>query len=94
MDEQFTVHRTGGAAVTADRIVAVGPEALTFTRTRDGRLPRPRLDAGTDQRAHARADVAAARSRRRPPLDVWLMGYMMPVEREFVSPDFVVSAHA
>ena len=22
-------------------------------------------------------------------LDVWLMGYMMPVEREFVSPDFV-----
>src|SRR5260370_12150032 len=22
-------------------------------------------------------------------LDVWLMGYMMPVEREFVNPDFV-----
>ena len=22
-------------------------------------------------------------------LDVWLMGYMMPVEREFVRPDFV-----
>ncbi len=22
-------------------------------------------------------------------LDVWLMGYMMPVEREFVAPDFV-----
>jgi 5-methylthioadenosine/S-adenosylhomocysteine deaminase len=22
-------------------------------------------------------------------LDVWLMGYMMPVEREFVSPEFV-----
>ena len=22
-------------------------------------------------------------------LDVWLMGYMMPVEREFVTPDFV-----
>lgn len=22
-------------------------------------------------------------------LDVWLLGYMMPVEREFVSPDFV-----
>ncbi len=22
-------------------------------------------------------------------LDVWLMGYMMPVEREYVSPDFV-----
>jgi 5-methylthioadenosine/S-adenosylhomocysteine deaminase len=22
-------------------------------------------------------------------LDVWLMGYMMPVEREFVTPEFV-----
>jgi 5-methylthioadenosine/S-adenosylhomocysteine deaminase len=22
-------------------------------------------------------------------LDVWLMGYMLPVEREFVSPEFV-----
>ena len=26
-------------------------------------------------------------------LDVWLMGYMMPVEREFVNPDFVRLGH-
>ena len=27
-------------------------------------------------------------------LDVWLLGYMMPVEREFVSPEFVTAGHA
>jgi len=89
MDEQFTVHRTGGAAVTADRIVAVGPEALTFTagETVDcrGRVLMPGLI-----NAHTHAPMSLLRGLADDlRLDVWLMGYMMPVEREFVSPDFV-----
>ena len=30
MDAQFTIHRSGGVAVTGDSIVGVGPEAQSF----------------------------------------------------------------
>ena len=89
MDPQFTVHRAGGVAVTGDSIVAVGPGALTYqaAETIDcaGRVVMPGL-----VNAHTHVPMTLLRGLADDlRLDVWLMGYMMPVERAFVSPDFV-----
>jgi 5-methylthioadenosine/S-adenosylhomocysteine deaminase len=89
MDEHFTAHASSGVAVTGDAIVAVGPEAMTYesTTTLDcgGRVVMPGLI-----NAHTHVPMTLLRGLADDlRLDVWLMGYMMPVEREFVSPDFV-----
>jgi 5-methylthioadenosine/S-adenosylhomocysteine deaminase len=89
MDPQFTVHRPGAVAVTGDSIVAVGPGALAYqaAETIDcgGRVVMPGL-----VNAHTHVPMALLRGLADDlRLDVWLMGYMMPVERAFVSPDFV-----
>jgi 5-methylthioadenosine/S-adenosylhomocysteine deaminase len=89
MDAQFTVHRAGAVAVTGDSIVAVGPAALEYqaAETIDcgGRVVMPGL-----VNAHTHAPMTLLRGLADDlRLDVWLMGYMMPVERAFVSPDFV-----
>src|SRR5688500_12721578 len=89
MDEQFTIHRSGGVAITGDSIVAVGPEALGFeaagTVDCGGRVVMPGL-----VNAHTHVPMSLLRGLADDlRLDVWLMGYMMPVERAFVSPDFV-----
>jgi 5-methylthioadenosine/S-adenosylhomocysteine deaminase len=89
MDSQFTVHRPGAIAVTADSIVAVGPAALAYqaAETIDcgGRVVLPGL-----VNAHTHAPMTLLRGLADDlRLDVWLMGYMMPVERAFVSPGFV-----
>jgi 5-methylthioadenosine/S-adenosylhomocysteine deaminase len=89
MDAQFTIHRSGGVAVTGDSIVGVGAEALAFdaAQTVDcgGRVVMPGL-----VNAHTHVPMSLLRGLADDlRLDVWLMGYMMPVEREFVSPDFV-----
>ena len=89
MDEEYSVHRTSGVAVTGDAIVAVGLDALAFDAAEridcGGRVVMPGL-----VNAHTHAAMTLLRGladdRR---LDVWLMGYMMPVEREFVSAEFV-----
>jgi 5-methylthioadenosine/S-adenosylhomocysteine deaminase len=89
MDGQFTIHRSGGVAVTGDSIVGVGPEAQSFdaVQTIDcgGRVIMPGL-----VNAHTHVPMSLLRGLADDlRLDVWLMGYMMPVEREFVSPEFV-----
>jgi 5-methylthioadenosine/S-adenosylhomocysteine deaminase len=89
MDERFTIHRDGAVAITGDSIVAVGPEArgLEAGTTVDcgGRVVMPGL-----VNAHTHAAMTLLRGLADDlRLDVWLMGYMMPVEREFVSPEFV-----
>jgi len=89
MDDQFTVHRSGGVAITGDRIVAVGPDALALAAAETvncrGRVVMPGLI-----NAHTHAPMSLLRGLADDlRLDVWLMGYMMPVEREFVRPDFV-----
>ena len=89
MDPQFTVHRAGAIAVTGDSIAAVGPGALAYqaAETIDcgGRVVMPGL-----VNAHTHAPMTLLRGLADDlRLDVWLMGYMMPVERAFVSPDFV-----
>jgi len=89
MDPQFTVHRDGAIAVTGDSIAAVGAAALAYqaAQTIDcgGRVVMPGL-----VNAHTHAPMTLLRGLADDlRLDVWLMGYMMPVERAFVSPDFV-----
>jgi 5-methylthioadenosine/S-adenosylhomocysteine deaminase len=89
MDEQFTAHDAGGVAITGDAIAAVGPDASTWdaSETVDcrGRIVMPGL-----VNAHTHVPMTLLRGLADDlRLDVWLMGYMMPVEREFVSPDFV-----
>ena len=89
MDSHFTLHRSGGVAIAGDAIVAVGPGALTYraAETIDcgGRVIMPGL-----VNAHTHVPMTLLRGLADDlRLDVWLMGYVMPVERAFVSPDFV-----
>jgi len=89
VDAAFTIHTSGGIAITGDSITAVGPDALAFTprETIDcrGRVVMPGL-----VNAHTHVPMTLLRGLADDlRLDVWLMGYMLPVEREFVSPDFV-----
>ena len=89
MDDRFTIHPNSAVAVAGDSIVAVGPEASNWEpqETIDcrGRIVMPGL-----VNAHTHVPMALLRGLADDlRLDVWLMGYMMPVEREFVSPDFV-----
>jgi 5-methylthioadenosine/S-adenosylhomocysteine deaminase len=89
MDERFTVHAAGSIAIRGDSIVAVGDIGVDWD-TADtvdcrGRVVLPGL-----VNAHTHAPMTLLRGLADDlRLDVWLMGYMMPVEREFVSPDFV-----
>jgi 5-methylthioadenosine/S-adenosylhomocysteine deaminase len=92
MDKQFRVFEPGALAVSGDKIVAVGEEkeiaaAYSSTNTIDchGKVLMPGL-----VNAHTHVPMSLLRGLADDlRLDVWLMGYMMPVEREFVSPDFV-----
>src|SRR5258706_8555496 len=89
MDQRFTVHRRSCVAITGDSIVAVGAGADGYTAADtidcQGRVVMPGL-----VNAHTHVPMTLLRGLADDlRLDVWLMGYMMPVEREFVSPDFV-----
>jgi 5-methylthioadenosine/S-adenosylhomocysteine deaminase len=91
MDDNMNQFRPGALAVKGDSILAVGPEAeiraqYTATQTIDcgGKVLMPGL-----VNAHTHIPMTLLRGLADDlRLDVWLMGYMMPVEREFVSPDF------
>jgi 5-methylthioadenosine/S-adenosylhomocysteine deaminase len=92
MDEGFNQYEPGAIAVLEDSILAVGPEqeiekSYTATEIIDcgGKLLMPGL-----VNAHTHVPMTLLRGLADDlRLDVWLLGYMMPVEREFVSPDFV-----
>jgi 5-methylthioadenosine/S-adenosylhomocysteine deaminase len=89
MDEGFTVHRGSAVAIAGDSIAAVGPDAEALgARERidcGGRVVMPGL-----VNAHTHVAMSLLRGLADDlRLDVWLMGYMMPVEREFVDADFV-----
>src|SRR4051812_2123467 len=89
MDERFTIYASGAIAISGDAIVAVGDVAGDFeaAETIDcrGRIVMPGLI-----NAHTHAPMTLLRGVADDlRLDVWLMGYMIPVEREFVRPDFV-----
>jgi 5-methylthioadenosine/S-adenosylhomocysteine deaminase len=89
MDEPFSIHAPGSIAITDGVILAVGDIASDFdaVETVDclGRIVMPGL-----VNAHTHAPMTLLRGLADDlRLDVWLMGYMMPVEREFVRPEFV-----
>ncbi|HEX7973624.1 MAG TPA: amidohydrolase family protein [Anaerolineales bacterium] len=92
MDDHFSHYEPGAVAVLGDTILAVGAEAFlraeyTAPQVIDcgGKVLMPGL-----VNAHTHVPMTLLRGLADDlRLDVWLLGYMMPVEREFVSPDFV-----
>jgi 5-methylthioadenosine/S-adenosylhomocysteine deaminase len=92
MDNEMHQYEPGAVAVSGDSIVAVGNEseirkAYTAVQVMDcgGKVLMPGL-----VNAHTHVPMTLMRGLADDlRLDVWLQGYMMPVEREFVSPDFV-----
>jgi 5-methylthioadenosine/S-adenosylhomocysteine deaminase len=92
MDDGFTLVRDGAVAVSGETIVAVGSTGQLAA----GYEARQTLDCGGKVlmpgmvNAHTHAAMTLVRGLADDlRLDVWLQGYMMPVEREFVNPDFV-----
>ena len=91
MDDQMNQYHPGAIAVKDDSILAVGLEAeikanYSAPQVIDcgGKILMPGL-----VNAHTHIPMTLLRGLADDlRLDVWLMGYMMPVEREFVSPDF------
>jgi len=92
MDEEMRQFESGALVISRDSILAVGPEAeirKTYTAAQvidcSGKLLMPGL-----VNAHTHVPMTLMRGLVDDlRLDVWLQGYMWPVEREFVSPDFV-----
>jgi 5-methylthioadenosine/S-adenosylhomocysteine deaminase len=92
MDEDFNLYEPGAVAIRGDSIVAVGAEgdlrgnfAAGTTLDCQGKVLMPGL-----VNAHTHVPMTLLRGLADDlRLDVWLLGYMMPVEREFVNPDFV-----
>ena len=92
MDEDYNMYEPGALAVKGDSILAVGDEVeikkeYTAKETIDcgGKVLMPGL-----VNAHTHAAMTLLRGLADDlRLDVWLLGYIMPVEREFVDPDFV-----
>ena len=91
MNAAGDVFDPGAVVVQGGRIVAVGPAEVAAQYT-----ARETVDCAGQAvipglvNAHTHLPMTLLRGladdRR---LDVWLLGYMMPVEREFVNPDFV-----
>ncbi len=91
MNANGDIYRPGAVAISGNSIVAAGPEheiarQYQATETIDcaGSVIMPGL-----VNAHTHAPMTLLRGLADDlRLDVWLLGYVMPVEREFVSPDF------
>ena len=92
MSDQMTVFEPGAVAVRGDSILAVGLEAdlracyqATHTIDCAGKVLMPGLID-----AHTHVPMTLLRGLADDlRLDVWLMGYMMPVERQYASAEFV-----
>jgi len=92
MDENLTQYFPGAVAVKGDSIVTVGNEddiKKEYSAQETVDCNRKVLMPGLIN-AHTHVPMTLLRGLADDlRLDVWLMGYMMPVEREFVSPEFV-----
>ncbi len=92
MNAKRDVFSPGAVAIKDGKIVAVGPEERVRQLVESdnevdarGKLVIPGL-----VNAHTHVPMTLLRGLADDlRLDVWLLGYMMPVEREFVGPDFV-----
>jgi len=92
MDQDLRQFFPGAVAITGERIVAVG----AVSALRQEYHAQTKVDCGGKIlmpgliNAHTHVPMTLLRGLADDlRLDVWLMGYMMPVEREFVSPEFV-----
>src|ERR1700737_4127954 len=88
MDARFRIYQSGSVAVSGSAIAGVGEIAHEYapavTMDCAGRVVMPGL-----VNAHTHAAMTLLRGLADDlRLDVWLMGYMMPVDGAFVSPDF------
>lgn len=91
MDDEYTVLHDGAVVVTAEKIVAIGPRAAMLkaydaTEIIDcqGKYILPGLI-----NAHTHVPMTLLRGMADDlRLDVWLLGYIMPAEREFVNAAF------
>jgi len=92
MDEAYHIYEPGALAISGQNVLAVGNEAEILSAFEtdalldcQGKVLMPGL-----VNAHTHVPMTLLRGLADDlRLDVWLMGYMMPVEREFVTPDFV-----
>ena len=92
MNEAMKVYEPGAVAIAGEKILGVGAateilETYQAARQIDcqGKVVMPGL-----VNAHTHVPMTLLRGLADDlRLDVWLLGYMLPVEREFVSPDFV-----
>lgn len=91
MDENLTQFAEGAIAIHGDSIIEVGGSSDIFLKY----SPDNSIDCGGKillpglVNAHTHVPMTLLRGLADDlRLDVWLMGYMMPVEREFVTPEF------
>ncbi|HSR48870.1 MAG TPA: amidohydrolase [Anaerolineales bacterium] len=91
MDHSNRILEAGSVVIDGDTIVAVGPGSEVHGEY----VARQTLDAGGKTlipgliNAHTHVPMTLLRGLADDlRLDVWLLGYMMPVEREFVTPEF------
>jgi 5-methylthioadenosine/S-adenosylhomocysteine deaminase len=92
MDDGFTLHPHGAVAIKEDKIVAVGQAeeiGRNFQATEVVDCSNHAIMPGLIN-AHTHVPMTLLRGLADDlRLDVWLYGYMLPVERNFVSPEFV-----
>jgi 5-methylthioadenosine/S-adenosylhomocysteine deaminase len=92
MDKELHTYEPGAVAITGNAINSIGKEIDILNQYQGteiidckGKVLMPGLI-----NAHTHVPMTLLRGLADDlRLDVWLMGYMMPVEREFVSPEFV-----
>lgn len=92
MDKEFHQYDPGSVAISGNEIIAVGDDQQIKSQYNaeetvdcNEKILIPGLI-----NAHTHVPMTLLRGLADDlRLDVWLLGYMMPVEREFVSPDFV-----
>ena len=91
MNSAFDIFEPGAVAIRGEAIVAVGPEGEIAAAWQAKETVDCRDHAVIPGLVNAHTHVPMTLVRGLADdlrLDVWLMGYMMPVEREFVRPDF------
>jgi len=92
MDDAMTQYEPGAVAIQGDQIIAVGLEQDLLATYQAAQVHDCRGKVLMPGMVNAHTHVPMSMLRGLADdlrLDVWLMGYMMPVERQFVSPDFV-----
>jgi 5-methylthioadenosine/S-adenosylhomocysteine deaminase len=91
MNEQFDVFHNGAVVIQANQIIAIGSASeidARFTASEYIDCRGNYLIPGLIN-THTHASMTLMRGMSDDSrLDVWLMGYIMPAEREFVSPEF------